>query len=61
MGCLHINLATLRYVNSAIDWRWSSFHRWVWRAVYLADWAVAAEGVPHGIILNNRKARETRR
>jgi putative transposase len=27
------------FVNAAIDWRWSSFHRWVRHGVYPPDWA----------------------
>lgn len=39
MDYLHANPVKHGLVNAAIDWRWSSFHRWVRHGVYPPDWA----------------------
>ena len=39
MDYLHANPVKHGLVNAAIDWQWSSFHRWVRHGVYLPDWA----------------------
>lgn len=39
MDYLHANPVKHGLVDAAIDWQWSSFHRWVRRGVYPPDWA----------------------
>ncbi|MBU2359913.1 MAG: transposase [Alphaproteobacteria bacterium] len=39
MDYLHANPVKHGLVGSIADWPWSSFHRWVERGVYPADWA----------------------
>lgn len=39
MDYLHANPVKHGLVDAAIDWQWSSFHRWVRRGVYPSDWA----------------------
>lgn len=39
MDYLHANPVKHGLVNAAIEWRWSSFHRWVRHGVYPPDWA----------------------
>ena len=36
---LHANPVKHGLVDAAIDWQWSSFHRWVRCGVYPPDWA----------------------
>lgn len=40
---IHYNPVRHGYVERAIDWRYSSFHRWVRAGVYPADWGVCVE------------------
>lgn len=40
---IHFNPVKHGHVRSARDWPYSSFHRWVERGVYSADWAAPSE------------------
>lgn len=38
---IHYNPVKHGYCDCPVEWRWSSFHRWVHRGIYAADWACA--------------------
>ncbi len=38
MDYLHANPVKHGFVDVAIDWQWSSSHRWFRHGVYSADW-----------------------
>jgi Transposase and inactivated derivatives len=40
---IHFNPVKHGYVRAVKDWPYSSFHRWVKRGLYPADWAASPE------------------
>jgi putative transposase len=43
MDYIHYNPVKHGHVQSAKDWPYSSFHRWVKRGVYPVDWAASSQ------------------